>query len=72
MKYYANYNANNGTQMMKPIESDNLEQIIKDIMEIAEGERFAGSACKWTVCETSGELVAAGEIRADGTKYRGL
>lgn len=61
-KYYANYNANNGTRFNKPIEDTNLKRIIKDIREIAEGNRFANNECSWSVWVVD-------ESRPDGCKY---
>lgn len=49
MKYKANYSANNGTTMMSPIEGNNKSQLLKDIKEIAMGNRFAGNTARWWV-----------------------
>lgn len=71
--YKANFKANNGTRFMNPIEGTNLKKIIKDIREIAEGERFEGNECSWWVyTEEDGRdtAVAAGGMMSDGTRYR--
>ena len=72
--YKANFNANNGTRFMKPIEDTNLSRIIKSVRETAEGNRFANSECSWTVWVDSddgrSEVVAAGGMRSTGSRYR--
>ena len=72
MKYFANYNANNGTRFQEPIEGTNKDQIIKDIREIAEGNRFDGSTCSWEVWTENGKEVASGGCNSNGRRYRNL
>ena len=68
-KYTANYTANNGTTMLKPIEDTNIKRIISDIREIAEGNRFQDNECKWSVyCEDT--CVAEGGMTREGRRYR--
>lgn len=38
--YYANYQVNNGSSLMQPIEDTSLSRIKKDIIEIAKGNIF--------------------------------
>jgi hypothetical protein len=57
MKYRANYTANNGTTMMHPIEGNNKKQLLKDIKDIAMGNRFAGNSARWWVEDESGNTI---------------
>ena len=74
--YYANYNANNGTCFREPIEGTNLKRIIKDIREIAEGNRFVHNECKWSVWVKDESrpygvrYLAMGGVRSNGQRYR--
>lgn len=57
MKYRASNTANNGTTMMHPIEGNNKAQLLKDIREIALGNRFAGKTAKWWVEDENGNTI---------------
>lgn len=63
MKYRANYTANNGTTMMHPIEGNNKKQLLKDIREIAMGNRFAAHSASWWVEDENGNTIY--EYRCD-------
>lgn len=64
MKYKANYTANNGTTMMHPIEGNNKKQRLKDIKDIAMGNRFAGNSASWWVEDENGNTIY--EYRCEG------
>ena len=69
--YQANFYANNGTRFIKPIEDTNLKRIIKSVRETAEGERFLGNECSWSVwIKESDEEVASGGVCSNGMRYR--
>lgn len=74
MKYYANFNANNGTSYGKPITGTNKAELIKDIRSIAEAERFAGNECSWCVYtkDSNGDYisVARGGMLPNGCRWR--
>ena len=70
MRYYANFSANNGTHMMTPIEDSNKSRIIKSIRNIANGNRFDGGECAWSVWDQNDKVVAKGGTLSDGTRYR--
>lgn len=72
MKYFANFKANNGTHYQNPIEDTNKARIIKDIRDIAEGNRFENSECSWLVWDETGTEVARGGCRSDGKRYRAI
>lgn len=40
MKYYANFNVNNGTRLQNPLEDTNLKRITKEVKEYACGQIF--------------------------------
>ena len=60
MRYFANFNANNGTSYREPIEGYNKKELLKKIRSIALGNRFQGSMCTWMVWDEKGELVFQG------------
>ena len=60
--YYANFNANNGTSLDKSITDTNKQRLIKDIMEIAEGECYCNNSASWYVLDEDGNEIASGEI----------
>ena len=64
MKYKANFSANNGTTMMHPIEGNDKAKLLKDIREIALGNRFAGNSASWWVEDKKGNTVY--EYRCEG------
>ena len=68
--YYANFTANNGTSFKNPITGNNKKNLIRDIRNIAEGERFLGNKCFWSVRDDSGIYVAAGGVDSNGRRYR--
>lgn len=70
MKYYANYNANDGTRMEKDITGTNKKEIIRIIRDIANGERYTGHSCTWTVYDQHGHCAAKGGTYDDGKQYR--
>lgn len=70
MKYYANFDANNGTHWMHAIEGTNLKEMIRDIRGTAEAERFPGNACCWWVKDEEGRPVAMGGVTRSGRRYR--
>lgn len=74
MKYFANFNANHGTTFDKPIWDTNKARIIKDIRDIAEGNRFAGNGCCWQVwyVDANGRVVVFtdGGMDVNGRRYR--
>ena len=72
MTYYANYKANDGTTFLKPIAGPNKKKLISEVREIANGQRFAGSTCSWTVWKRDGNnciVIAAGGTRNSGKRY---
>lgn len=70
MKYRANYTANNGTTMMHPIEGNNKAQLLKDIKEIAIGNRFAGNSAKWWVEDENGKTIYEYVCSATGSVHK--
>lgn len=72
MNYYANFSAGNGTHLAQPIESGNLQQIIRDIREMAEGNRQPGTKCSWSVYNSDGLPVAQGGMNESRKRYRDL
>lgn len=78
MIYYANFNANNGTSFMAPIQGTNKNDLIKAIRSTAEAERFQGNSCSWYVFyvdyktyKTSASIcVASGGVDRKGKRYR--
>lgn len=69
--YKANFNTN-GTSFLIPIEGNNKSQLIKDIREIANGNRFAGNECTWEVWIEEGnniKYIAKGGTYANGVKW---
>jgi hypothetical protein len=70
MKYYANFNANNGTRYAKDITDTNKERIIKTISSVANGNRFAGNDCSWRVHNEHGKCVAYGYTLPSGQRCR--
>ena len=74
MKYYANFDANNGTHYGTPITGTNKKELIKDIRSIAEAERFAGNECCWCVYikDSDGDSVsvARGGMVSNGCRWR--
>lgn len=69
MKYQANYVANGSTRNAKPYTDTNLQRLIKDIREIAEGETFAGGCCSWHITDESEHIVASGGTNG-GRRFR--
>lgn len=49
MRYYANFNANNGTRFINPITDTNKARLIKRIRQTAAAERFKGNTASWYV-----------------------
>lgn len=73
MTYFANFKANNGTSLQKPIVDTNKRRIIKGIRNIAESERFIGNECSWVVWykeDGNSQIVAEGGMTRNGTRYR--
>lgn len=70
MKYYANFNANNGTSWINSMEDTNKARLIKSVRSTAEGERFVGSTCRWWVCDENGTYVAYGGMSPSGKRFR--
>lgn len=64
MKYFANFNVNNGTRFERPIMDTNKKRIIKDIKEIAKGEIFCTStnSGSFFVEDETGRDVITGHI----------
>lgn len=65
-KYYANFNANNGTRLMSPAEYTSRKEAIASIRRWAVDETFAGSSFTWSVSDENDKEIAAG----GGTKSR--
>lgn len=70
MKYYANFNANNGTHNTEDITDTNKARIIKTIRRIANANRFTGNTCNWTVKNEKGQCIAAGFTDSDEKEHR--
>ena len=71
MKYFANFNANNGTRLMHDRLSNNKRKLEKSIRESAEAHRYQGNECSWSVYECkTGKCIAAGGMTRYGTRYR--
>lgn len=71
-KYFANFCANGSTSFIDPIESNNKRQLIRDIKEIAKGNRFSGNESDWTVykrCDGSCRIVARGYFDENGNSH---
>lgn len=70
MKYQGYYRVNGWASYNKePIESDNLEKLIKHVRKLAESNRPAGGKSHWHV--HSGDiLLAEGYTLEDGTRIR--
>ena len=62
-KYFANFNANNGTTLCEYRESNNKNELIKSIRDSAKANRYRGNIASWWVCESAtGYKVAGGSI----------
>lgn len=70
MKYYANFNANNGTHLAKDIIDTNKKRIIQTISQIANENRFDNNTCCWNVYDERGKNVAAGYTLPNGQRCR--
>ena len=70
MKYYANFNANNGTSWINDMEFTNKAEAIRSVRETAEGERFHNNSCSWYVKDESGNEIANGGMTSTGKRYR--
>lgn len=70
MKYFANFNANNGTCYDHDITDTNKARIIRRIANTANGNRFAGNECSWHVLDEQGNCVAAGYTLPSGQRCR--
>lgn len=70
MRYFANFNANNGTHFADDITDTNKNRIIETINGIANGNRFEGNECSWIVRNELGECVAAGKTLSNGQRIR--
>ena len=64
--YYANFCANNNTRFFTNINDTNKWRLLKDIREIARGERFAGNTSTFFVNDVNGEEVFSGIINNNG------
>lgn len=68
-KYFANFNASNGTTLCENIESDNKNKLIRFIINSANAHRYRGNVASWWVCESStGHKVAGGDIFDFGSR----
>lgn len=71
MKYEACFRANNYAICSGMYGFSNKRQAIKEIREMADGNRFADGDCSWTVYIADKDLrVAAGGMTRDGKRYR--
>ena len=64
MKYYANFNVNNGTRLQNPLEDTNLKRITKSIKEMACGQIFCEptNVGSFWVENEKGEEVTRGNV----------
>lgn len=65
-KYYANFNANNGTCLIHAEEFSSKEKAITTIRQWAVGETFFGNSFRWCVWDEDGRSIAEGY----GSVYR--
>jgi len=71
--YYGSWSVNNGASYSaQATGGTNLQKLVKEMRDIANGNRPAGNTCSWQVMDESGEIVASGGTYADGRKYRDL
>ena len=70
MKYEASFIANNNSIYGGLYGYNNKEKAIKEVREMAEGNRFADGDCNWRVylAETA-EIIAEGGMTAKGKRY---
>lgn len=59
-KYFANFSCNNGTTLMKAMESTNKKKLAQSISASARAECFHGNCFTWRVWDEKEEIVAAG------------
>ena len=71
MKYEACFRANNFSICSGMYGFANKKQAVKEIREMAEGNRFAYGDCSWNVYNAeTGVCVAAGGMTPEGRRYR--
>ena len=71
MKYEACFRANNYSVCSGFYYFNNKKKAIKEIREMAEGNRFSDGDCNWVVYLTDKDIrVAAGGMTRDGRRYR--
>lgn len=56
--------------MMKPIEGNNKAQLLKDIREIALGNRFDGNIAKWWIEDNAGNTICEYICEGRGRIYK--
>lgn len=57
MQYYGNFSVNNGTTMPECITNNNKHNLLKDLKEMAMGERFEGNVASWWIKDENDDLV---------------
>lgn len=64
MKYYANFNVNNGTRLQNPLEDTNLKRITKEIKDMAKGQIFCDptNVGSFWVSDEKGNEVTRGNV----------
>ena len=70
MIYYAYWRANGNTELIKAYTGTNKLQLIRDVIAIANGNRFQGSTCEWLVWDSDLYLIDGGYTLSDGKRYR--
>lgn len=60
MRYFANFNANNGISHKTAITGFNKKELLKRIRSISLGNRFQGNECTWTVWDENDKVVFQG------------
>lgn len=65
-KYYANFNANNGTSWIIPLHSNNKKSLLKDVRETAKSERFCDNEASFYVEDEDEKIVYDGRVDKNG------
>ena len=63
MKYFANFNVNNGTMLQKDIEGTNKKELAKRIAKSAKANVYVGNEFSWNVWDEDDIIVMAGAGR---------
>lgn len=70
MIYYATWKANNGNYPMAELTDTNLKRLSRDVISIANGNRYKGCTCEWYVWDSDLYLIDAGYTLSNGKRFR--